>query len=211
MKPKANRQGDLKKSNGFDRCQTPAYALDPLLPHLRNDWIIWEPAAGEGNIVNALKAHGHGVIGTDILEGKNFFEWVPARWNCVVTNPPYSIKYEWLEHCYDLGKPFALLLPVETLGAATAQRLFDKHGFEIMFLNRRVNFKMPNKGYAGSAAQFPVAWFTYGLGIGSQVTFSKITARDDSQLSLLGHYVPIAIGDDARGSPKMAMLHMVNA
>jgi len=184
MKPKSNRRGDPKKSNGFDRCQPPAYALDPLLLHLRKDWIIWEPAAGEGNIVNTLKARGHIVVGTDILSNHNFFEWTPPQWDCIVTNPPYSVKYEWLHCCYRLGKPFALLLPVETMGAAKAQRLFEQYGFELMLLNRRVNFKMPNKEYAGGGAQFPTAWFTHGLDIGRPITFSKIVIRNDNQLSL---------------------------
>ena len=34
MKPKINRAGDPQESKGFDRCNTPAYALDPLLPYI---------------------------------------------------------------------------------------------------------------------------------------------------------------------------------
>ena len=183
MKPKTNRQGNPKESRGFDRCQTPAYALDPLLSYLCKNWTIWEPATGEGNIENALIEHGYSVIGTDILDGHNFFEWTPAIWDALITNPPYSIKYEWIERCYALGRPFALLLPVETLGAAKAQRLFEKHGLELILLSRRINFKMPQKGYSGSGAQFPVAWFTYGISIGRQISFSAISIRDEKQLS----------------------------
>jgi hypothetical protein len=182
MKPKKNRKGSLRKSSSFDRCQTPAYAIDPLIQFLNEDWIIWECAAGEGNIVNYLSSKGYKVIGTDILTGQNFFEWEPDQWDCIVTNPPYSIKYQWLEHCYDLGKPFALLLPVETIGAASGQRLFEEYGCEIIFLNKRVDFKMPGRTYRKSSAQFPVAWFTWKMKIGKAINFHKIVKREDRQM-----------------------------
>lgn len=185
MKPKTNRVGQINKSAKYDRCQTPFYAIDPLLPYLCPDWLIWESACGDGQIVDKLSQAGHQVIGTDILTGSNFFTYAPEKWNCQVTNPPYSIKYKWLKRSYELGKPFALLLPLETLGAKTAQKLFRQYGLEVILLNKRVNFKMPEKGYSGSGAQFPVAWFTYGLNIGSQLTFANITRYEDRQLSFI--------------------------
>lgn len=180
QKPKINRVGDQYVPQGFDACQTPAYAVDPLLPYLDSHWSVWEPACGEQLLVEALYDSGFKtVIGTDLLSGTNFFDFEPAhQWDCIVTNPPYSIKYPWLERCYALEKPFALLLPVETLGAKTAQIFFRSKGLEIVFLDQRINFKMPNIGFEGSSAQFPVAWFTWGLNIGQQMTFAEIV-RDD--------------------------------
>jgi len=175
MKPKTNYAGDLYTPNGYDACQTPAYAVDPLLPYIPERWLIWEPASGEDMMVEAFYDAGRKVVSSDIITGKNFFKWQPKKWNCQITNPPYSIKYDWLERSYALGKPFALLLPVETLGAKTAQLMFDKHGIEIILLDKRVNFKMPNKGWDGSGAQFPVAWFTWKFKLGAQIVFAQIT------------------------------------
>lgn len=56
MKPKTNRAGDTNAPAGYDACQTPPYALAPLLPFIKPDWAVWEPAAGEGSIVEALLA-----------------------------------------------------------------------------------------------------------------------------------------------------------
>jgi hypothetical protein len=173
MKPKVNRAGDLYEPRGFDACQTPGYAIDPLLPHLPVTWIVWEPAQGERGLVEAFYDASRPVIGSDILDGQNFFDFEPDRWDCIVTNPPYSIKYQWLERCYQLGKPFALLLPVETLGARRAQALFIAHGVQIILLDKRINFKMPNIGWEGSSAQFPVAWFTWGLDLETQIVFAQ--------------------------------------
>jgi len=184
VKPKQNRGGDTKESKPYDRCQTPYYAIDPLLPYLKPQWTIWEPAAGEGQIVSKLQQHGFRVIGTDILTGTNFFEAEPDAWQCQITNPPYSVKYDWLKRSYALGLPFALLLPLETLGTKSGQQLFEKYGTEIILLNKRVNFKMPELGYSGSGAQFPTAWFTWGLSVGEQLTFAKISYYEDAQISL---------------------------
>ena len=54
-------------------------------------------------------------------------------------------------------------VPLEMLGAASCQRLIRPHGFEVMLLDKRVNFKMPNKGYEGGGAQFPVIWLTWQI------------------------------------------------
>ncbi len=162
---KSNRAGIVYEPQGYDACQTPPYAIDPLLPYLTRGQIIWEPARGEGHLVEAFYDAGFKeVVTSDMLTGENFFEYEPVeRWDCIITNPPYSLKFEWLERCYELGKPFALLVPVEMLGAGKAQELMQQHGFEIMLLSRRVDFKMPNAGWSGAGSQFPVMWLCWNL------------------------------------------------
>lgn len=189
MKSKQFRSGSTKKAHTFDRCQTPFYALDPLIPYLPN-CTLWESAAGEGQMAAKLKLSRFQVIATDILTGQNFFEADPPSWGCQVTNPPYSVKYKWLERSYQLDKPFALLLPLETMGASKGQKLFEHYGIEIILLDKRVNFKMPHRGYTGAGAHFPVTWFTWGLGIGQQITFGKIQRYEDEQLPLFDTVLP---------------------
>lgn len=168
MKPKSNQ----KKIPKRDKCQTPPYALDPLLPYIKKDWLVWECAAGEGYLANAIKDNGLQVIESDILTGQDFFEYQPD-FDVIITNPPFSQKYKWLKRCYELEKPFALLLPLETLGAAAAQKLFLYYGMSLLVLSKRVNFKMPNTGWVGSA-QFPVAWFTWKMNLESDIVYGKI-------------------------------------
>lgn len=143
--------------------------------------VVWECASGENILTDAMRENGNEVIASDILMGCNFFEWQPERWDCIVTNPPFSTKYLFLEHCYELRKPFALLMPVEVLGVAKAQRLFKKHGVSVILLDKRVNFKMPRKGYTGGGAWFPVAWFTWGMGVVGELSFVEIN-RNQSVL-----------------------------
>jgi hypothetical protein len=104
-----------------------------------------------------------------------------------VTNPPYGIKFAWIERCYELGKPFALLLPVETIGSQRCQKAMQRYGCEILLLNRRVNFYMPNKGFDGQA-QFPVLWFTHGI-LPAPICYGDIVYRDEPE------YAPVTISD----------------
>lgn len=177
MKPKANTKGDPNESLEKDRCQTPPYAVEPLYQYLPKEWRVWESACGKGRIVAALTRRGYDVVGTDILNGQNFFEMEPPTGCRVqVTNPPYSnpTKFQWIQRSYELGLPFALLMPVETIGAKGAQEPMSRLGVEIIWLSDRVNFEMPNLGFDGAGANYPVAWFTWGLNIGRQMTFAKI-------------------------------------
>ena len=49
-----NQAIDPHKSDPRDRCYTPAYAIDPLLPCLPSGG-IWESAAGSGSLVRAFE------------------------------------------------------------------------------------------------------------------------------------------------------------
>jgi len=156
-------------SNDF---QTPPYALAPLLPYLKRDWVIWECACGRGNITKELRRNNYEVVETDLLTGFDFMMWQPHNFDCIVTNPPYSIKQEFLERAYMLGKPFALLLPLTALETRKRQRLFEHYGLEIIFMDKRINFETPSG--EGTGSWFATAWFTNWLNIGKAHTFAKI-------------------------------------
>ena len=175
MKPKESRGN---KVGGYDNCQTPPYALEPLLPYLKDSRLIWECAVGEGVLFRALDKHFL-TLGTGITGGHDFLKDKPYD-GTIVTNPPYSIKYQWLDRCIKLDRPFALLLPVETLGTKAAQKHIKK--LDIMLLQPRVDFYMPEKGYEGGGAQFPTAWFTYGLNLPSKLTVGYLNKPKPSEL-----------------------------
>lgn len=183
MKPKENKGYTPGK---YDSCQTPPYALEPLLPYLDISKRILEPAAGKGTIIRTLKRNYFDVVKADILydPDMDFFNlmWVDVNNAIQVTNPPYSVKYKWLEKSYHLNIPFALLMPVEMLGTAKGQKLFNKYGIEIIFISPRVDFYMPNKGYEGGGAQFPTAWFTWKLNLPKEINFATLNKPKRSEL-----------------------------
>lgn len=160
-------------SNDF---QTPPEALTPLLSYFKKDWTIWECACGKGNLKNRLTELGFNTIGTDILTGQDFLNYQPEKFDCIITNPPFSIKQKFLERCYQLRRPFALLLPLTTFETAKRQNLFKQYGLEVIFFDKRINFETPSG--KGSGSWFATAWFTWGFGIGKEMTFVDLP-RDE--------------------------------
>jgi hypothetical protein len=159
-----------KKSGHSDIFQTPIGAVDPILPFLRKDWRIWECSSGHGNIAKYLRSMGFEVMESDLSQGKNFLTYQPDSFDCIITNPPYSIKDDFLRRAYYLKKPFAFLLPITALEGKARQVLYREYGLEVIFMDGRINFETPSG--KGSGAWFATAWFTCGLNIGKQMTFS---------------------------------------
>jgi hypothetical protein len=92
---------DFNAPGVYDLCQTPAYAVEPLLKYIPREWVIWESACGEGYLSRAIERAGYESIGTDIQGGFNYFYWSPDWYDCQITNPPYSLKLEWIQRAYD--------------------------------------------------------------------------------------------------------------
>lgn len=168
----------LKKGNPND-FQTPPEALIPIFPFLNKNWKIWECASGKGNLVKAFKKEGFDVVESDILKGKDFLKYEPNDYDCIVTNPPFSIKQDFLQRAFELGKPFAFLLPLTTLETKKRQELFDQNGIEIVFVDKRINFETPDG--TGEGSWFATAWFTHGLNIGKEMTFSSLGYPGENQ------------------------------
>jgi len=159
-----------------DDFQTPPGAIVPLLPYISKDSIVWECACGKGNLVRAFREREYECVGSDALTGKSFFLYQPDRYDVIVTNPPFSLKQQFLERAYALGKPFAFLLPLTTFETQKRQSLFKKYGVEVILFDKRINFETPSG--RGGGSWFATAWFTHGLNIGNQLTFERLE-RDD--------------------------------
>lgn len=156
---------------GSDFIQTPPEAIRPLLVYIPKDWVIWECAAGAGRLAKEMKVQGYDVAASDIQAGVDFLSYEWSYYNCIITNPPYSLKDKFLQRCYDLGKPFALLLPLTALGSQKRQKLFREHGIQIIMLGKRVNF---DTGTGKKACWFESAWFCWGLDLPSQIVFEEM-------------------------------------
>lgn len=165
----------LKQGNPND-FQTPPEALNPLIPYIDPNWLIWECSSGKGNLVKGFHDRGVKVIGTDILYGEeyDFLKYTPTSfsYDAIITNPPFSLKQQFLERAYDIGKPFAFLLPLTTFETGKRQELFKKYGVQVIFFDRRINFETPNQ-VEKSSAWFATAWFTWGLNLPNDLNFVK--------------------------------------
>ncbi len=168
-----------KKSKSDDRYGTPHQAVDLITPYLRHEWWIWECAAGGGTIVRYLDELGFKVFGTDIKY--DFISGLPLECDCIVTNPPYSLKNQFIQRCYQIGKPFALLLPLTALESEERQKCYREYGVEIVIPNTRIQYTLPDGSRRSHGNWFASAWFTWGLDIGSQLTFKEYKCRGSQE------------------------------
>jgi hypothetical protein len=87
----------------YDRYWTPCYVTEALLDRVEFEGNVWEPACGEGHIVHVLKARGYEVKATDITTGDDFLKSNEKADN-IVTNPPYGLVNEFIEHALALAR-----------------------------------------------------------------------------------------------------------
>lgn len=119
---------------------TPEYAITPLIKYLKGKYqTIWCPFDTEESFyVKTLKKYGFDVIYSHIDNGQDFFKYEPEHYDCIVSNPPYSIKDKVLERLYNLDKPYAMLLPLPTLQGQ--KRFKYLVGKQALIFNKRVQY-----------------------------------------------------------------------
>lgn len=163
---------EYSKRGAFDELYTPEIAVQMIIPFIpKHIKIIWECTAHDDSaIVKVLKNYGYNVISTHIKDGYSFFNYVPKEYDMTITNPPYSLKDDFLSRGFQLRKPFMFLLPLTTLEGAKRSKMFRENKIQLIIPDKRFNFK-PEKN---SGAWFQTSWFTYGLNLENDLNFIKI-------------------------------------
>jgi hypothetical protein len=127
-----------------DEVLTPAYAVEPIVKYLKIKKYskIWCPFDFENSqYVRVLRKERFVVYPSILAEGKDFLNFRPEfNFDCIVSNPPFSIKDRVLQRCYEIGKPFALLLPQNSLQGKNRGKLFIKYGLEYLGFDKRICF-----------------------------------------------------------------------
>ncbi len=151
----------LRKRSGWNELYTPRYAIEPLKKYLlkgivdltftKSDYgierapIIWCPFdTEESNYVKVFKEWGYTVIHSHIDDGKDFFNYAPEEYDYIISNPPFSIKTKILKRLYELGKNFAMLLPLTSLEGIERNKMYKKYGLKLIILDKRVSFFQGN-------------------------------------------------------------------
>lgn len=133
-----------------DECLTPRYVVEPIIKHLKQKGYkkIWCPFdKAESLYVRMLKENGFDVIFSHIETGDDFFkvDFSSLDFDCIVSNPPFSKKDEVLKRLYEIGKPFAILLPQNALQSIERTKLFIEHGLEYLGFDKRACFYTNNE------------------------------------------------------------------
>lgn len=160
----------------YDEIYTPEYAIKPLLNYLPKNITIWECTDyGSSNITRVLIGGGYTVVSTK-KEEFDFLKDTPNfDFDMIITNPPYSLKDEFIKKCYEYKKPFCLLLPITSLEGKARGEMFRKNGLEVLVFDGRVQFmENMNKEYKSKSGNwFNTSWFCWKV-LNKELIFEKL-------------------------------------
>lgn len=193
-----------------DMFETPSYAIKLLLPYIPlNIKNIWEPAAGYGKIVDVLQNSGYSVYPSDIRDcgGRNTvfnfltdsppFTFMEEDY-AIITNPPFSLKDEFINRAVHYNVPFAFLVNADY--HKKHSEWITKLGCQKLVPDFRISFITPNllsrinvgegtnytelsqingkviKKY--TSAQFHSMWLTRGFNLPNNETFVTMSLQE---------------------------------
>lgn len=125
---------------------TPPEAVEMLVTELEGfEDKILEPCCGAGHIVNVLFNNGFNVSANDLYDHgfecshKDFLTEVDEWHGDIITNPPYKLAKEFVEHSLDIvdeGAKVAMFLKLSFLEGKGRKELFDKYPPKTVYVSR---------------------------------------------------------------------------
>jgi len=171
----------LGKSKASDEYYTPPEAAALIERYLPKGKTIYEAAYGMGHLANYLRECGYTVVGDPEWD---YLTTDFSDYDIAVTNPPYSLKNEFLQRAYQLGKPFAFLMPADTAVGLQRFPLFERYGVELLIPSRRVNYIID--GSKRGSSNFNSFWFCWGV-LPRPIVFREMERRHFPGKACLKH------------------------
>lgn len=177
------RQRSTKAERGVNLYETHPVATSALLKHERLPYTLWENSCGRGAMARILRAAGHEVLSTDLIDydspdqdaaGFDFLEQVDMPMlgiDAIVMNPPFDLAALFVKKAIDLCPLVYALLPLRFLEcgnektAAGRARLFvldTEHLMRVRVFKNRLPF-MHRDGWQGpkSTSTAAYGWYVF--------------------------------------------------
>lgn len=162
------------KDRKDDLYQTPTAAVRVLLKVECIPLCVWEPCCGPGAIVQELRATGRAVIAHDLVDWgcpdsetrRDFLMEREAAAPCIVTNPPFKLAEEFVEHAIELCPEVYMLLRVAFLEGLRWERALKPHLARVHVFAPRLPM-MHREGWDGpvnSNSGMAFGWFAFQRG-----------------------------------------------
>lgn len=158
-----------------DLYETPTEATLALLRAERLPHFLWECASGRGAIVRVLRAAGHDVTGSDLVDygepthfhGRDFLMEQRAPDNCqgIVTNPPFKLANQFVAHALTLCPLVVMLLRLAFLESEGRRGILDNGYLARVHVFRNRLPMMHRDGFSRTSklnsSSIPFAWFVW--------------------------------------------------
>lgn len=146
-----------------DSYLTQSYCVQPIVKYINNDNIIWCPFdKDDSNFVTTFKDKGFTVINSHIDYGQDFFNYEPAKWDVIVSNPPFTGKRQIFERALSFDKPFALIMTNTWLNDAAPKQIFKHKDLQLLMFDKRMKF-INDKGIIQNKIPFSSSYYCYKL------------------------------------------------
>ncbi len=135
---------DVRNDETSDIVLTPDAIAADVVRHFRPTGRMLDPCRGSGAFWN----HMPGAEWCEAREGRDFFAWY-EKVDWIVSNPPYSIFAEWMEHSLKIADNIVYLIPLAKVFSA------EKRIRDIYAVGGIVETRLYG---AGTALGFPFGW-----------------------------------------------------
>jgi hypothetical protein len=126
-----------------DHYETPRRAYEDIASLIAGRFQrIYDPFYCEGR----CKQYIQEVLGGEVLhEPVDGFQRIdPNTFDVIVTNPPFTRKYEVISFLAEYGKPIMILLPFETI-CTLKYKALHQPGWQLIVPSRRIQFEQQGK------------------------------------------------------------------
>ena len=152
--------GSGENRRPLDFYPTPRHAIVSLLQREQFRGRTWEPAQGDGRIVEIMRNEGHDIFGSDLQDGTDFLATEISVEN-IITNPPFSLATNFLLHAKKCARrKIVLLCPLAFLGGTKRWSMFQDQQFRlksVYVFSKRLQFDPTTD----SQPMMTHAWFVW--------------------------------------------------
>jgi len=143
--------------NEKDEYYTPKILVDAVIPYVSRGSRVWCPFdTANSEFVLGLREVGYKVTYSHITDGRDFFEYEPEEYDCIVSNPPFTRKLEVFSLLYELDKPFAMVMGLPILNYQEVGKFFLGRELQLLIVDKKVSFD-------GNTASFNNSFFCRGM------------------------------------------------
>jgi hypothetical protein len=176
------------RERGDDAYMTPPCATEALLRHVELPHRLWEIAVGDGTgILDVLRAHGHQVIGSDLVDyGRPDCFWrrdflmehkAPDGCEGIITNPPYKLVEQFVAHALELSPLVIMLLRLAFLESDRRTPILENAGLEDVLVFRLRLPMMHRRNWQGRKGNSGMgfAWYIWRRGYVGPIKLRRIS------------------------------------
>ena len=125
-----------------DEYYTDPRSWDMIKNYLPNEpVVVYEPFYGKGHTYNYFKENDYLMLGKD---GLDFFSddatIMLKNCDCVITNPPFSIKYDIIKRLLKYDVPFILMLPLQVLTTQVFRKSIGDANISLIIPDKRLKY-----------------------------------------------------------------------